>query len=262
MSEQSVERDPRSARYALSKEELQRLTQAFLHDFPPHTEGALVCYEVDTEEMCNVARTIECKVFEKYFGNNPEEMARIYGPYEDASNFFLLIDQRLAEPVGTLRVINNSPAGMMTLNTLPEDASPLSPAEIATFHGIEDMEKCWDVGTVAVLPEHQGQDAAILLYRAMYKAACEADIEHVVSIIDERPYEKMTKYLGIPFQPLAGTRPFAYEGSSTSRAVYGHIPDFYPVMRKHMRFSVKGWMAHSALKDLVRGKNDDAIQLR
>lgn len=258
------------SRYQLSEEERMARTRQFL-DGLDSRPSQLACYRVKDEAMKDVARTIECEVFERHFGNDAAVMADLYGPYEEASEFFVLADSRIqepntggqviAKPVGALRVIKNSSAGLMTLNTLPPEVSSMSPTELAAVNKLEDLERCWDVGTIAVLPEHRSQDAAILLYRALYKAACADNIQDMVSIIDARLYEKMTKYLGMPFHPLEGTGPFAYEGSMQSYAVRGHIPDFYGIMKKHMRWTVRGWLAHGALRDLVDGENDRAIHL-
>jgi hypothetical protein len=86
-------------------------------------------------------------------------------------------------------------------------------------------------------------------------------IEHVISIIDEKAHSKLTGYLGVPFEPVAGSKPFEYLGSSRSYAVYGHVPDFYPIMKKKHR-TLKGWLARKALRRLVDGSEDDRLYIK
>lgn len=262
VSHELVSDDGDAHRYDLNEREMMLRTSRLLDEIPPATERRYVCYELDSPEIADVARTIERTVFETSFDNGAGEMTRIYGPYEAASRFLLSVDQIERRPVGALRIISNSPAGLMTLNTLPADATPMSAGELLSHHGITSLDDCWDVGTVAVMPEYrrQGKGISVQLYRGLYVSATNEGIEHMTSIIDLHPYETMTKYLGIPFVPLGGSGPFSYEGSEESVAVYGHIPDFYPKMRRKS-MTAKGLLARKALWPLVFGTEDDALLL-
>lgn len=247
-------------RYDMNPDEIEHAITSLLAEHPPGTSSRIVCYHTESSELDNVARTIERRVFERSFGNDAATMASIYGPYEDASGFFLSVDSETRQPVGALRFIDDSMAGSMTFNDLPPDATTTSPEEMMLAHGIGSLDECWDIGTVAVLPEYRTRDngTAIQLYRAMYVSAKQKEIDHLLAIINKNVYTKMTEYLGIPFVPLAGTRSFAYEGSSENVAVHGYVPDFYPKMSRHSR-TLKGLLARKALRPLVYGKNDDAI---
>lgn len=264
-SSPSLEQDPRQGeprRYDLDETELLKRTSQLLERVPPLTDRQFVCYQLGDPDMQDVARTIERTVFETSFDNGDEEMARIYGPYEAASKFFLSVDRIERRPVGALRVIENSPAGLMTLNTLPEGVTDMDTNQLLAFHDIASLDDCWDVGTVAVLPEHrrQGQGISVQLYRAMYVAAMKEGKSHLLSIIDKHPYETMRGYLGIPFEPLGGSKPFPFEGSDESVAVHGFIPDFYPKMRRKS-LTLKGLLARKALWPLVFGTEDQALML-
>lgn len=249
-------------RYDLSEEELLARTSQLLDRLPPSTDRRFVCYQLGDASTEEVARTIERAVFETSFDNGDEEMSRIYGPYESASRFFLSVDRIERRPVGALRVIENSPAGMMTLNRLPEGASNMDSDQLLAFHNIDSLDDCWDVGTVAVLPEYrrQGQGISVQLYRALYVSAMKENVSHLLSIIDKRPYETMRNYLGIPFEPLGDSKPFPFEGSDESVAVHGFIPDFYPKMRRQS-LTLKGLLARKALWPLVFGTEDQALML-
>lgn len=251
-----------AARYDLTERDMLHRTSELLERSPLATDRRFICYELESAEMKDVARTIERSVFETSFDNGSEEMIRIYGPYEAASRFLLSIDRIEHRPVGALRIIENSSAGLMTLNTLPAGVTGVGQETLLDHHGIRSLDDCWDVGTVAVVPEYrrQGKGISVQLYRALYVAAMKEGIEHMLSIIDTHPYETMTNYLGIPFVPLGDSSSFSYEGSEESMAVYGHIPEFYPKMRRQS-LTVKGLLARKALWPLVFGTEDDAIKL-
>ena len=249
--------------YSLTALEINRRIANFMRSHPPRTNDRVYCYELDESEIEDVARTVERIVFEKRLGETAESMARIYGPYESASTFFLSVDQRTGMPVGTLRVTDDSDgSGLMTLNETPKEVTGLSPEDVMKFHHIETLDDCLDVGTVALMEGYVGKDHAVQLYRAMYLKALQMKKNHLLSIIDVKPYAKMKQYLGIPFTPLAGSKPFEFEGSPKSIAVHGYIPDFYDEMSKHRR-SLRGrLLARTSLDQLVHGSNDGSILLQ
>lgn len=250
------------ARYDLSSDEIDSRVTEFAHEFSEQfaaTDRQVICCQADGD-MQDVARTIERTVFEGSFGNDSAEMQKIYGPYENASTFFLSINKKTMQPVGVLRIIEHSSAGLMTFETLPTDATQLDAAELQAACGIESLDECWDVGTVAVPPEYrkQGAGISVQLYRAMYLAAMQKNIKHLVAIIDKAPLSTMTTFLGIPFERIPGTTPFEYEGSSESTAVHGYVPDFYNRMSQKIT-TPEGQMAYEYLQDLVEGRGDSAI---
>ncbi|TFD77708.1 hypothetical protein [Cryobacterium fucosi] len=210
----------------------------------------------------NIARHIERVVFEESFGNDAAQMTAEYGPYEAGSVFFVSIDRSTEMPSGALRIIGNSPRGFKTLNDARSEPFSIRPADVADQHGIDDPDALWDVGTVAVLPQHRSGAGAVSvqLYRAMYLSALQHGIDHLVSIIDDVPLRKLVGFLGIPFVPLAGSAPGPYLGSPKSQAVYCHVPDFQPRTRRH-RWTVRGFLARKALARLARGSDDDALSL-
>lgn len=248
--------------YDLPPEAIQQLTSDLLRERPPTGDARFVCYKLDGEDIySNIGRQVECTVFDEAFGNDASEMRREYGPYEEQSTFFISIDRESERPTGALRVIENGPAGFKTLNDLTEISPEFTKEHVANYHGISDMDKCWDVGTVAVLPEHRSAEGSISvqLYRGLYVAARENDIQHLVSIIDSKPLAKLTGYLGIPFVPLTGSGPMEYLGSPSSQPVYGYTPDFYPKMNRK-RFTLNGILARKVLGRLVKGTQDDELQ--
>lgn len=267
-SEQQQPARGERAQYSLSLEEMDSLTARLIAERSSESSEAVVCYAVDTDSpYAALARSLEREIFEQYFGNDAEEMAKEYGPYEAQSRFFLSVDQTTKAPVGVLRVIENGPAGLKTINDLEamdgEDTPNLTAEQVSQAHNIESYDESWDVGTVAVRKEYRTKDteASVQLYRALYVSAMENDIKHFVSIIDARPLKKMVDYLGIPFVPMANSKSFSYLGSDESQAVYGHVPEFYDTMRRGRLTSVKRLMARKAFNQLVMGKMDHNIYL-
>lgn len=259
-------------RYDLSEQELRLLTQKLIEEKEPQSDARIVCYSLDTADpFANVARTLECEIFEQYFGNDAQKMKEEYGPYESQSRFFLSVDTETMQPAGVLRVIENGPSGLKTLidlEAMSELGDPTLPSisqtEIQRYHDVESFDDCWDVGTVAVRkPYRTGNDisTSVQLYRALYVSAMENGIDHFVSIIDSRPLEKMVGYLGIPFVPMIDSKPFSYLGSESSQAVYGHVTEFYEKMNRGRWTSVKRLMARKAFNQLVKGSQDKALQL-
>lgn len=254
--------------YDIPYDQVSILIHNLLAERPPTTDKDLVCYQLDaTDPTTDVARYIETAVFSKYFKNDAHVMSEQYGPYEDVSRFFLTIDQSNRQPVGALRVIENSEIGLKTLNDIEKiledeenkDFEPFTVEEAMAHHGIASLDDTWDVLTAAVMPSYRETDAAVQLYRALYTSALQNGINHFVSAVDTRPLKRMTRYLGIPFVPLMGSKPFSYLGSKHTQLVYGSVPDFYPQMSKRSR-TLRGYLARKALDQLVFGKEDDAIQ--
>ncbi len=259
-------------RYDLPFAAIDQLTQELIdrhtHEVPVRYRYAAVEVKGDSP-YANIARYIEGTVFQAAFGNTPEQMKREYGPYETTSTFFISLDRGadgsvldLKKATGALRVINNSDQGLKTLNDIESEPFYVDLDSVVYRHGIEDMNKTWDIGTVAVLPEYRKGEGpvSVQLYRAMYLAAMHGNIEHLVSVIDGRALTKLTGYLGIPFVPLADSEPHPYLGSQSSTAVYGHVPEFFAKMSRH-RLTPRGILAHKALARLVKGTEDDSIVL-
>lgn len=228
------------ARYDLDNVEIDRLTRQLLHEREPGSEDKIVCYmlrggEFQDSEYANIARTVECSVFDGKFGNDPREMEEGYGEYEDHSIFFLSVDTETGRPVGTLRVIENGPNGLKTLNDVPNwpdlQAEPVGAdytEQVYQHYNIEDPTTCWDVGTVAVLRQYEGSSP--LLYRAMYVASQRAGVQHFFSIIDRQAFAQM-RLFGIPFTLLHGTKEGVYMGSKLSKPLYGEASTFETAVR-------------------------------
>lgn len=250
------------------KRHIDELTKDLLLNRPPTSEERFVCYRITgNDRYADVGRYIESTVFGEAFetGNGPEDMQREYSPYEDRSTFFVSVDQEQGVATGALRIIENGPNGFKTLEDLEEKIPEVTEEAVRQYHHIqsEDMEDCWDIGTVAVPREYRGSEGAVTfqLYRGMYVASQKEDkaIKHFFSVIAEKPYEKMTKFLGFPFKPLCGIQgPIDYIGVP-SFPVYGDAPRFEESVRRK-RWTVRGFMARKALDVLGKGTRDNTLQ--
>jgi len=226
-------------RYSLSVPAMTDLVGSLMLEHPILGTGRFGCYHIHgTSRFADVARSVECKVFQHFFGNTAAMMVDAYGPYEKSSQFFLIVDLEAQRAAGTLRIIATSEHGLKTLNDIAGPPLSIPTRTVCDLHRIRDLSQCWDIGTLAVLKEYRGhqQDHVVgtMLYGALHRGARRAGIEHAVAILDEHAYVQLTQFLAVPFEPIAGTGPFAYLGSKGSRAAYLHFPKVVPSVEKHM----------------------------
>lgn len=252
-------------RYDLSVDDITGLTEKLIATKVSAKDDRVVSYRVSgSSQFSDIGRHVECRVFHETFpGNDAAFMTREYGPYEHASFFFLCVDREKTAPIGALRVIRDSPAGLKTLIDLARPESPLQlPAsEIQRYHHIDSFNEVWDVGTLAILSEYRrsGASASLQLYRGLYRTALEEGIDHLIAIFDKLPFLAVTEYLAIPIVPLCGTDYFSYLGSAESRAIYGHIPGFEPAVSQRLLEVDNDLDAVQALRRLRDGTADHLL---
>jgi hypothetical protein len=252
-------------RYDLPNDEITALTETLIASKRSATADPVVCYRVSgRSRFSDIGRAVECSVFRDTFpGNDAAFMAKEYGPYEQASFFLLSVDRANKTPIGALRVIRNSPAGLKTLDDLDRPGSPvrLSTNEIRRYHQIDTFDNVWDIGTFAILSEYRrsGVSASLQLYRGLYATALEEGIDHLIAIFDKLPFLAVSGYLAIPMVPLCGSDYFSYLGSPESRAIYGYIPDFEPVVSRRLTEVPDDPAAVQALRRLRDGTHDHLL---
>lgn len=272
--ENDSERESFAPSYELSTGEQEALTKRLLS--VPEVANVPVSYRYvavavnGDNEFSNIGRNIERAVFDDAFGNDAEEMQKEYGPFEDASRFFISIDRQTGQPSGVLRVIRNSSVGLKTLRDSQGKPFFVDVDKAMLQPGMSDINKIQDVGTIAVPEEHRLREGpvSILLERAMYVDAQKSGIEALVSIIDHKPLTKLRskwRGVGIPFDSLGDSKAGPYLGSKKSHAVHGYVPEFYEKMNRH-RNSLRGhilsrFVLGDALERLVAGSHDEAIVL-
>lgn len=230
---------PCSAAYCLPDAALEYLTRQLLSDSPP-SDTRFCCYRLSGDNpYSDIARTVECRVFEHFFGNSPDVMTDQYGPYESQSSFLLVVDCRAQRPAGALRIISSSPnRGLKTLEDIVHAPLFLPTSKVMEHHGIDDLSRCWDVGSVAVLREYRGLKydhlISTTLYGRLHMQAAASGIEHFTAILDSHAFGQLVRVFGVPFIPIMRSRAFPYLGSQSNVAAYCHVPSIPPMMAAHL----------------------------
>jgi len=228
-----------SSRYDLTDTEVNKLCWEFLKTVK-RPDSRFGCYiTVGKDKFANLARHVESKVFHETFKNDPAVMVKEYGPYDTASTFFMVIDHETAMPVGALRVIEHSEAGLKVHTDLINTPLKLKPAHLHDHYKVSPAETV-EVGTLAVERGYRGRKfgfiPSLLLYRALYtEVISHPKNKMVLSVIDQKPYHQLLR-LGMPFKPVLNSGPFPYIDSEASYSVYAYTSDFYPSVRRKSRF--------------------------
>ncbi|KAK8058180.1 hypothetical protein PG994_008628 [Apiospora phragmitis] len=152
-------------------------------------------------------------------------MRNMYGAHEEASIFFLVMDQQDAAPVGVIRIIRNSPggAGLLTLNDCREMLGTTE-AQFRKHHGVRSLDNVWDIGSVVVRQRYRSADrnlASNLLFRAMHVRAGHEGVVHYIGTVD-RDIRRMIQLVGFWGGTICNTGPVSHSGSDDSLFCYGH----------------------------------------
>jgi len=218
--------------YDMSDPERDALTEHFLSTKKLGC-NRFACFALEgTDPFANIARQLEREVFEASWGNDSATMKQEYGPYDESSLFFMVVDVHDKVPAAALRMIRNSPAGLKTIVDLDDcRKSPIAPTaipvdEVMRHHGIDDLDRCWDGATAAIPRRYRRKLAAthVHLMRIMALAAMREDIQHFVAVLDAPVVRVARDILGLPLIPLAGTPPFTHMDAPNNQAVYAHVP--------------------------------------
>lgn len=214
-------------RYALSRPEIQALLPA-----RPAYPGRFAALVAGTDHpLADPARSVERIAFEETFGNDAPTMSTEYGAYDPASRFIVVLDQPRRLPAGVIRLIDESPAGLKSLNDAPAHIGGTVDA-IRVHHRMTDGRRAIDVATLAVLPEYRGARSVLvstLLYRTLYRLFTRDHITHVVAMIDGHAYRNLRR-IGAPFVPMLNSAPFPYLGAAENHALYGDFHTFGPAI--------------------------------
>lgn len=183
----------------------------------------------------NVARSLERKQFEAYFGNDAEEMRKEYEPYEASSTFFLMVDREKLQPTGVMRLIKSSSVGFKSVNDIASSksktnegalATSLSPDEVLSSMAI-DPEATLDIATIASHPDYteKATNSPIVLAAlmgALHGYCSRNNIKDLVAIIDSKPLGQLQK-IALPIKTLPNiATPFEYLGAMGNSFI--HIP--------------------------------------
>jgi hypothetical protein len=209
-----------------------------LAEWPLPSGSRFGCYLIPHKNhFSDIARVVECAVFEKFFGDTPERMADSYAPYEEHSLFLLIVDQLQQRAAGTIRIILPSSKGLKSLNDIANAPLFIGAEAIAEHHAIIDARRCWDIGTLAVHKEYRGTGSdhmvSLMLYGYLYSLMRRRGIKHMVTILDKHAHAQLTQLLSVPIVPIAGSQPFTYLGVADSRASYLAVPTVTPTVEAY-----------------------------
>ena len=173
-----------------------------------------------TAEERREARRIEEHVFGEAFGNTPEQLRSEYAPYEAASRFLLCPGTGRAAN-GVARLIEPSRARLKTL--VDVEAAPWDVDGDATARAAGlDLDRTWDVATLAVLPHARQGEVSFALYTALLRTMTAAGALSWTAIVDTKVLVLLRR-VGVSVDALPGLRPAAYLGSASSVPVFGHL---------------------------------------
>lgn len=172
--------------------------------------------------LLDSARDCEAEVFLSAYGNTREQLAEEYDPYEDSTVFLAVADHR-DDVLATVRLL--APGGSAGLKTLvdvgraPWGVDGNRSAAAAKL----DLGSTWEIATLAVRRSAGGDHSSLSL--ALYHgliAVCRANtMSSFVAVLDQR-VRRLLSMVGLPTQPLPGTRTAPYLGSPASTPVYAH----------------------------------------
>jgi hypothetical protein len=229
-----------NARYDMGPEEAKELCREFLAqpdlNLPNSKYGG---YIIDaTSPFSNLGRFVESSVFEDEFGNGSEVMREEYTPYDAASEFYIAIDHEAELPIGVMRVIKPSEAGLKSLNDLEKIDVGCTGEEVCESYGV-DPSRTADIATLAVLPDYRGSETgylpSLIVYRMLWpQVIANPDYDNIVTIIDKKA-EKNLQTLRFPFEPVFDGKYFSYLDSPESRFLLAKNAAFYPQLTDTIR---------------------------
>ncbi|KAK8065464.1 hypothetical protein PG997_012211 [Apiospora hydei] len=213
-------------KYSLDAKTLQEESRRLLREQPPTTKDRFICYLLNgTDALSNIGRYCERESFEEKFRLDDALMHKMYGAHEEASIFFLAMDQQDAAPVGVIRIIRNAPgrAGLLTLNDCHEMLG-VTIYQFQAHHGVRSLDDVWDIGSVVVRKQYRSTDrnlASNLLFRAMHARAGHEGVVHYIGTVD-RDIRRMIQLVGFWGGTICDTGPVSHSGSDDSLFSYGH----------------------------------------
>jgi len=167
-----------------------------------------------------LARRVERVVFAEVFGNSPALLAAEYGPFDDASLYFVLVDHRRRVAAGAVRVILPGPAGCKTAIDL---ATRWARPSAVAAQGIE-LDGTWDVATLAVAADYRKRSTQGLVSMALYQALCATaahrGVRWFLATLDLVVLDLIQAELKDPMSMFEGVAPRRYLDSPLSLPVW------------------------------------------
>ena len=177
------------------------------------------------EPGAELGRFVERGVFLEVFGNTPEQLSEEYDQYERGSIFITVVDHARRVPVGTMRVLVPSASGFKSLDdVLVGWGVPVSEL-LARVDDDWDLDRVWDLATLAVAPEYRGEAALGLVTQALLQTLTMLgegwSVDRYVAILDVPVLRMLQWRIGRPFEAFPGVEAREYLGSAQSMPVWG-----------------------------------------
>jgi hypothetical protein len=193
-----------------------------------------------TEDAADIGRFVEAKVFNDHFGNDLEVMKREYGPYDEQSTFLVAIDYQSDKPVGVIRIIRPSEAGLKSMHDLINpNSSPWfrhGDTEEKRFNEVgQNPYETVDIATMAIMPSYRSNHAKVgasaSLYSTCVRWSLANGFNQWITIVDKNIYEMMQGW-GEPFKTFEGAGFAPYLDSSESLPVHTELISGLEKIRK------------------------------
>lgn len=227
----------------LQRADLRRLVQEITPSGAREPFGAYL-FRGD-EPGAELGRHTERAVFLEAFGNTAELLDVEYGPYEPNSVFICVVDHLRGLPAGVMRVLLPAPEGFKSLNDVESTWGEPAEALIERTGLALDLDRTWDIATLAVAAEYRGKAARGLvsmgLYQTLTLAARTCGIDWFVAIFDMPVFRMISWKLRLIFAGYEGIAPMPYLGSAAS------IPAWCDVVGAEKRLAAADRDLHAIL---------------
>jgi hypothetical protein len=220
----------------LAREELRELATPVIEAAGNPTEPFGVYVFTADQPEAELARHIERQVFLEVFGNPAELLEREYGPYEESTVFYTVLDHRRRLPAGQMRMTLPSPRGLKAFHDIERVWGADVDAVLAST-GVEwDPARTWDVTTFAVEAEYRGKATdglvSLGLQQTLIRSALAGDARWLVTILDLVPLDLIQRHSADCFQYFDGLEPKSYLDSPLSRPVFIDLVEWEPRVRE------------------------------
>lgn len=196
-------------------------------------------------EAAQLGRSLEATVFLEFFSNDEDTMQKAYRPYEEYSRFLLVIDQANNLAVGVMRLVDNSPNGLKSLQDLQHEPWNKPLAKIFAENDIKPamLDKTWDIATLAVRDGYRGKsEVSSALYHGLYQSSVALGKTEWVAILDDNVMELLEKF-SLFFSKYKDVAPGSYLDSPSSTPVYANVHQMVEVRMRNADFGSYEYLA-------------------
>jgi hypothetical protein len=183
-----------------------------------------------SDPRSELGRHVERAVFGEFFGETEQFLREEYDPYEPGSVFFIVIDHLQRVPAGVVRMIVPSSAGFKSLDDIERIWGEEADAMLSRTGLDVDLERCWDVATLAVMPDYRRSSTngviSLALFQAISTLAAKSEVQIGVAVFDLVVLDLVQAATGRGWQAFPGLEPRQYLGSPASMACFCDVSEF------------------------------------